>query len=248
MILEHFDYLCRKELKNGRRITLRRTQNNNNMDAKYIKKEIADLNGTGRTQAYYKMVTRAMNHEQFIDVLCRDGSLPRSTYKAVLTQIAEKLPGCLANGFSVKIDEVGLFTARLGVRKDMLPDAFEPGETKRNASSIEVRGVSFKADPELIRKTRTKCVLSSGGVSRLKKPKTTLEERTAMARKFLEKYHLMRVMDYVRLTGLSKTTASLELRKIADDPASGITFRGRGSQKFYVLSSLEACNYSAIRL
>lgn len=218
------------------------------MDAKYIKKEIADLNGTGRTQAYYKMVTRAMNHEQFIDVLCRDGSLPRSTYKAVLTQIAEKLPGCLANGFSVKIDEVGLFTARLGVRKDMLPDAFEPGETKRNASSIEVRGVSFKADPELIRKTRTKCVLSSGGVSRLKKPKTTLEERTAMARKFLEKYHLMRVMDYVRLTGLSKTTASLELRKIADDPASGITFRGRGSQKFYVLSSLEACNYSAIRL
>lgn len=210
------------------------------MDAKYIKKEIADLNGTGCTQAYYKMVTRAMNHEQFIDVLCRDGSLPRSTYKAVLTQMAEKLPGCLANGFSVKIDEVGLFTARLGVRKDMLPDAFEPGETKRNASSIEVRGVSFKADPELIRKTRTKCVLSSGGVSRLKKPKTTLEERTAMARKFLEKYHLMRVMDYVRLTGLSKTTASLELRKIADDPASGITFRGRGSQKFYVLSSLEA--------
>ena len=210
------------------------------MDAKYIKKEIADLNGTGRTQAYYKMVTRAMNHEQFIDVLCRDGSLPRSTYKAVLTQIAEKLPGCLANGFSVKIDEVGLFTARLGVRKDMLPDAFEPGETKRNASSIEVRGVSFKADPDLIRTTRRKCVLSSGGVSRLKKPKTTLEERTAMARKFLEKYHLMRVMDYVRLTGLSKTTASLELRKIADDPASGITFRGRGSQKFYVLSSLEA--------
>ena len=77
------------------------------MDAKYIKKEIADLNGTGRTQAYYKMVTRVMNHEQFIDVLCRDGSLPRSTYKAVLTQIAEKLPGCLADGFSVKMTRWG---------------------------------------------------------------------------------------------------------------------------------------------
>ena len=45
------------------------------MDAKYIKKEIADLNGTGRTQAYYKMVTRVMNHEQFIDVLMRDGKV-----------------------------------------------------------------------------------------------------------------------------------------------------------------------------
>ena len=159
------------------------------MDAKYIKKEIADLNGTGRTQAYYKMVTRVMNHEQFIDVLMRDGSLPRSTYKAVLTQIAEKLPGCLANGFSVKIDEVGLFTARLGVRKDMLPDAFEPGETKRNASSIEVKHV------------------------------------------------IMRVKHYADMTGLSKTTASLELRKISKDPASGITFQGRGSQKFYILRS-----------
>ena len=197
----------------------------NRMDAKYIKKEIADLNGTGRTQAYYKMVTRVMNHEQFIDVLMRDGSLPRSTYKAVLTQIAEKLPGCLANGFSVKIDEVGLFTARLGVRKDMLPDAFEPGETKRNASSIEVRGVSFKADPDLIRTTRSKCVLSSGGVSRLKKPKTTLEERTAMAREYLKKQ--------------SKTTASLELRIIAKDPSSGITYQGRRSQKFYILRSQE---------
>ena len=209
------------------------------MDAKYIKKEIADLNGTGHTQAYYKMVTRAMNHEQFIDVLCRDGSLPRSTYKAVLTQIAEKLPGCLADGFSVKIDEVGLFTARLGVRKDMLPDAFEPGETKRNASSIEVRGVSFKADPDLIRTTRRKCVLSSGGVSRLKKPKTTLEERTAMAREFLKKHVVMRVKHYADMTGLSKTTASLELRKISKDPASGITFQGRGSQKFYILRSQE---------
>ena len=191
------------------------------MDAKYIKKEIADLNGTGRTQAYYKMVTRVMNHEQFIDVLMRDGSLPRSTYKAVLTQIAEKL------------------TARLGVRKDMLPDAFEPGETKRNASSIEVRGVSFKADPDLIRTTRSKCVLSSGGVSRLKKPTTTLEERTAMAREYLKKHVIMRVKHYADLTGLSKTTASLELRKIAKDPSSGITYQGRRSQKFYILRSEE---------
>ena len=214
-------------------------ENKSNMDAKYIKKEIADLNGTGRTQAYYKMVTRVMNHEQFIDVLMRDGSLPRSTYKAVLTQIAEKLPGCLANGFSVKIDEVGLFTARLGVRKDMLPDAFEPGETKRNASSSEVRGVSFKADPDLIRTTRSKCVLSSGGVSRLKKPTTTLEERTAMAREYLKKHVIMRVKHYADLTGLSKTTASLELRKIAKDPSSGITYQGRRSQKFYILRSEE---------
>ena len=30
------------------------------MHAKYIKKEIPDLNGTGRTQAYYKMELRRL--------------------------------------------------------------------------------------------------------------------------------------------------------------------------------------------
>ena len=45
----------------------------------------------------------------------------------------------------------------------------------------------------------------------------------------------MRVPDYVRLTGLSRTTASIELRKLASNPSSGITSRGRRSQKYYVL-------------
>ena len=205
------------------------------MDAKYIKKEIADLNGTGRTQAYYKMVTRAMNHEQFIDVLMRDGSLPRSTYKAVLTQIAEKLPGCLANGFSVKIDEVGLFTARLGVRKDMLPDAFEEGEPSHNAKSIMVNGVSYRADKNLIRDTDRKCTLVKGGVSRLKKSPFSPEERIEKARDFLKTHMFMRVPDYVQLTGLSRSTAAEELCKLDRDPSTGIMSRGSRSQKVYVL-------------
>jgi hypothetical protein len=39
----------------------------------------------------------------------------------------------------------------------------------------------------------------------------------------------------VRLTGLSRTTATQELRKLALDPLSGITSRGQRSQKIYVL-------------
>jgi hypothetical protein len=48
----------------------------------------------------------------------------------------------------------------------------------------------------------------------------------------------MRVPDYVRLTGLSRTTAAQELRKLALDPSSDITSRGQRSQKYYVLKSL----------
>ena len=204
------------------------------MYAKYIKKEIADLNGTGHTQAIYKMKTQAMSHDEFVDLCSREGAMPKDAIEGVLTLIHDKLALSMAEGFSVKINGLGTFIARDGV----LPDAFEPGEPKHNAKNIKVTGVSYRADKELISNTSRKCVLIKEGESRLKKPTTTLEERIAKARKFLEEKPLMRVMDYAWLTGLSRTTASIELRKIASDPTSGITSTGQNSQKYYCLRPL----------
>ena len=205
------------------------------MYAKYIKKEIADLNGTGHTQAIYKMKTQAMSHDEFVDLCSREGAMPKDAIEGVLTLIHDKLALSMAEGFSVKINGLGTFIAKLGMRDGVLPDAFEPGETKHNAKSIKVTGVSYRADKEVISNTSRKCVLIKEGESRLKKPTTTLEERIAKARKFLEKKPLMCVMDYAWLTGLSRTTASIELRKIASDPTSGITSTGQNSQKYYCL-------------
>jgi predicted histone-like DNA-binding protein len=205
------------------------------MYAKYIKKEIADLNGTGQTQAYYKMKTQAMGHDDFIDLCCREGAMPRDAILGVLTLIHEKLALSMAEGYSVKIDGLGTFSAKLGMRDGVLPDAFEPGETKHNVKAIKVTGVSYRPDNELITDTARKCHLVKDGESRIKKPSTTLEERTAMARKYLERMPMMRVMDYAMLTGLSRTTASMELRKIASDPDSGIISLGQNSQKYYTL-------------
>ena len=205
------------------------------MYAKYIKKEIADLNGTGHTQAIYKMKTQAMSHDEFVDLCSREGAMPKDAIEGVLTLIHDKLALSMAEGFSVKINGLGTFIAKLGMRDGVLPDAFEPGETKHNAKNIKVTGVSYRADKELISNTSRKCVLIKEGESRLKKPTTTLEERIAKARKFLEKKPLMCVMDYAWLTGLSRTTASIELRKIASDPTSGITSTGQNSQKYYCL-------------
>lgn len=205
------------------------------MYAKYIKKEIADLNGTGHTQAIYKMKTQAMSHDEFVDLCSREGAMPKDAIEGVLTLIHDKLALSMAEGFSVKINGLGTFIAKLGMRDGVLPDAFEPGEPRHNAKNIKVTGVSYRADKELISNTSRKCVLIKEGESRIKKPTTTLEERIAKARKFLEEKPLMRVMDYVWLTGLSRTTASIELRKIANDPTSGITSTGRNSQKYYCL-------------
>ena len=205
------------------------------MYAKYIKREIPDLNGTGRTQAYYKMELSPKSYEEFVSQCAREGHMEASHILAVMSLVSEKLAFCMAEGFSVKLDGIGTFNAKLGVRSDMLQDAFEPGEPRHNAKSLEVTGVAYRADKELIRNTNRKCTLERGGESRIKKSKLTLEERIEKARDFLKKNMFMRVPDYVRLSGLSRTTASEELRKLALNPSSGITSRGQRSQKYYVL-------------
>ena len=205
------------------------------MYAKYIKQEIPDLNGTGRTQAYYKMQLTPKTFEEFISQCAREGRMEEAHILGVLRLVSEKLALCMAEGYSVKIDGIGTFHAKLGVRSDMLQDAFEEGEPTHNAKSINVTGVSFRADPDLTDATRRKCTLERGGVSRIRKTKFTLEERIQKAREFLETNMFMRVPDYVRLTGLSRSSATKELRQLALNPSSGITSRGSRSQKYYVL-------------
>ena len=205
------------------------------MYAKYIKREVADLNGTGRTQACYKMELKPMNFQQFVNLCHREGRMDESQILGVLSLVSEKLALCMAEGFSVKLDGIGTFNAKLGVRSDMLPDAFEEGESSRNAKSIMVNGVSYRADKDLIRNTDRKCTLVRGGESRLKKSPFTLEERIQKAREFMKAHMFMKVPDYVQLTGLSRSTAAEELRKLASDPSTGITSRGQRSQKLYIL-------------
>ena len=205
------------------------------MYAKYIKQEYTDLNGTGRTQAFYKMELRHMDFGRFVRQCAREGHTEEGTILGVLSLVSDKLALCMAEGFSVKIDGIGTFSAKLGVRADQQQDSFEPGESSRNAGTIQVSGVAYRADNALVENTRDKCTLKRGGVSRIRKPSSTLEERICMARDYLSRHMFMRVPDYMELTGLARTAATVELRKIVLDPSSGITYRGEKSQKMYVL-------------
>ena len=94
------------------------------MHAKYIKREIPDLNGTGRTQACYKMELTPMTFQDFVNLCHREGGMDESQILGALSLVSEKLALCMAEGFSVKLDGIGTFNARLGVRDDMLQDAF----------------------------------------------------------------------------------------------------------------------------
>lgn len=132
------------------------------------------------------------------------------------------------------IDGIGTFKATIGVCKDKEQDAFVANEPQRNAQSIEVNGVHYRADKALIKAVRSQCTLERGKQSRIKRSPYTLEERISRAIAFIEEHGYMRTRDYAELNELSLSTATVELRKVRKDESSGIKAIGRGSSLIYV--------------
>ena len=205
---------------------------------KYIKQEMTDLHGTGRTQAYYRMqIYRNMGFDEFVEHCTRHGGMQRSAVVGVLAHVSHELAMLMADGYSVTVDGLGTFRPRIGVRKDKEQDAFEADETHRNVFSLAVNGVSYRADRNLIADVDAHCSLERGEASRLQHSRFTPDERADMARRYLSTHPFMRTADYAALTGLSLTTATRELRRLSSDPASGIIAQGRRSTKVYVLKA-----------
>ena len=109
----------------------------------------------------------------------------------------------------------------------------------RNAQSLHVTGVCFRADKRLVRQLDLRCKLEKGAVSRIRRSRYTEAQRLEKAREFLRKHTVMRLGDYYRLVGLSRTTASLELRKWERNPATGITSEGSYATKVYLLRPMD---------
>lgn len=203
--------------------------------AKYIKQEIADMRGTGETKAYYRMKTiRNIGMEEFIEIMTRHGGMTRGTAIAVLTQTSETLAELMGMGYTVSIDGIGSFKATVGLKRFKEMDSIEGEDPKRNAQSLCVDGVNIKADKQLVKQVSMKCKLERSHTSRLRKSPYTREERLALALKYIEENGLMRLADYAQLTGLSRTTACRELKKLCSDKNNGIDTDGRGAHKVYV--------------
>jgi len=207
--------------------------------AQYIKQEMPNLNGTEEPQVYYRLKTnRNISSKEFVKHISRnDSAVDRGEIEGVLIRIADGLAELLGNGYSVTLDGVGTFKAGLGLKRDKEMDSFEEDETKRNARSLQLTSINYRADKTLVREANRRCKLERYGESRLRKSPYTKEQRLQLALEFLDKNSAMRIGDYMQLTGLSRTTATMELKAFRQDPASGIAFVGRGSQKVYVKAS-----------
>ena len=204
--------------------------------AKYIKQEMPDIAGKGVHQVYYRMQTeRNIGAAEFVEEVVGLGTgLSEGAVTHVLEQMVQTMARLLADGHTVTIGGLGTFRTAIGVMEGKEQDTFDTDEPKRNAQSIEVKGVNFRADKALVKDIRVQCRLERGKESRLHRSPYTREERLARALAFMEEHTVLRVPDYVKLTGLSRTTASLELRELCQDPTSGIRSMGQRASKVYI--------------
>ena len=204
--------------------------------AKYIKQEMPDLRQTGEKKVYYRLKTeRNIDSKEFILSLHSTFSgMSEADITRVIIATAGHLGKLLGQGYSVTLDGIGTFKATIGLEEDKELDTLDGTEPKRNAQSLRLKGVNFRADKQLIKTASSNCKLKREGTARIHRSPYSKEERLALALKHLEEHGAMKVSDYVSVTGLSQTAARMELKEFRQDPNSGIDFIGRGSAKVYV--------------
>ena len=206
------------------------------MCAKYVMQEAVDLNNEGKTLRYPRMV---------MEQCCETDELARwvasgTTYgegevRGILSEVARWMALTMAQGRSVRREGLGLFTPALGVRRGKEREEADGSTGRRNASSIRVSRIHFRADRELVRATDRHCVLErASGQGRRSVSKYTPEERLALAQRYLEQHPAMSIGDYAALTGLSASTAGRELRRWYQTPGTGIGASGFGTHRVYV--------------
>ena len=207
--------------------------------AKYIKQEMTDLSGKGEEKVYYRLQSeRNIDFKALAEYVGRhNGMMSKGLVINVMEHVVDAMAELLGKGHSVTIDRLGTFRASLGLEKDKVMDTFDGDETKRNARSLRLTGINYRADKVLIREANRHCKLERAGESRLHHTPYSKEERLKMAQQYLEEHGAMRVVEYMELTGLSRTKAAMELKEFRQDLSSGITFIGRGSAKVYVKAS-----------
>ena len=170
----------------------------------------------GRRILYPRLVLEGQDGlDELTERMCRYTTFAPAEVKGIVQLLAEAMADSMARGRSVKIEGLGIFTPRLGLRKGFEPETGLPGSTRRNATAIRVDGVRFKPDKELVRDIDQACRL----------------ERSE--RKFRQSSR-QTVSLYERLTGLLHVAASRELRQWAKQEGTGILASGMGSHRVYV--------------
>ena len=202
----------------------------------YKLQEMPDVQNKGKKRVYPKLVVnRQMNTKEFIEKMhFRNRSIPPSLTMAVLTDIADYLGEMLSMGYTVKLDDLGTFSLSLDFDDEKTKELTSEDD-KMLYRKVTVKDANFKSDSKLVKFVNRKIDLERepGGVTRLYKKKYTLEERIQRGMDWLKEHAFFTLQDYANLNNLSRTTASLELKKLTTGPDAPFDYTGRSPHKIW---------------
>ncbi len=213
--------------------------------AKYKLQEMQDLRNSGKRKVYPKMVLhRTLNQKEFLEWMHKyNRALSPNMVEAALTEVRDMLVRLLSEGYNVTLDELGTFSLSLGFEDDKPREMQDDGD-KMTYRKVGVKNINFKASPEFVkdmkRDTDRYLERDMSGVTVIRKQLYTQEQRIARALEYIEENDFITLSAYASLNNLSRTAASLELKKICAKEDSPIRSTGQRSHKVWVRRKGEA--------
>lgn len=206
------------------------------MTAKYTMQEMNNLQKDGETLLYPRMIIQnCCETDELARMIAEDTTFSAGEIRGIIDQLAQRMAWEMANGNSVKLEGIGTFTPSLSLKKGKEREEADGNGTRRNAASVEVSHINFRPAKKLIRETDLHCHLErEAKKSGLHVSQYSPEQRLEMAKRYLDTHSTMTVSEYAGMVGLSRTTASRELRKWFETNKNEIGIKGKGSHRIYV--------------
>ena len=200
----------------------------------YYKQE-NNLPGTEH-QCYYRVKNYGnVGMKQLLEYIGEaNNGVSEGMAQGAIRALADALRQFLCLGHSVTVDGLGTFSLSLKLRPGMEMEPMADDGERHNAQSVEVAGIKFRPTPTFLDDVNGHIVLQRAKTSKITRSPYTQAERLARALDFLQSHPYLTVADYRQLMGLARTSATVELRTLAADPASGLAVQGRGSHRVYV--------------
>jgi len=198
-----------------------------------------DLDGSGKKRMTYRFEPfRNMGDKEFIKRLCSyNRVLSEGIMECALEAIADTMANMIGMGYTVTLRHIGTFTPKLGLSEEDNSVISDKSLKNNYVPSPCVTGLNFRASKKLIDRIDRECKFEKGTTYNLHRSQYTKEERAERARQFIKSHGRIYVTEYAHLNGLSRTTASIELKKLAADENSGISAEGFGSHVIYIAKS-----------
>lgn len=172
------------------------------------------------------------------------GTFSTGVMKGVIDTLIMTMTSWMPEGHSIKIDGLGVFSLSLGFDEEM-PSEQESAKNGKKAKGegqkekyrhVCIKGINFKPDTKLLKAMNEHAEFTHTG-TKVKTPQKntyTKEERLAIAKEIIEQNGQMTFSEYVNATGLCRSSASTDLKRLTADPQSGIAEKGSRSYKVWV--------------